>query len=232
VDAFIVLANEFKNKLLIMGCSAPIYLGSTAIDHELLTYSTDRYLSRITTNEQFNILFLSRIEKEKGIMEALKSFLILKEKIKNINFIIAGDGSALDDAKHFVSDNNMDRVHFLGYVEVIDKSNAFRSSHCYLFPSYSEGMPISVLEAMAFGLPVITRNVGALSDFFENGMMGYMNESNNPEIIAFNIERLFYDPVKCDQISRYNEKYAKEHFISSSVVEKLESIYSEVVNRK
>ncbi len=68
-------------------------------------------------------------------------------------------------------------MRFLGHVSGAAKTQAFRAADIYLFTSLAEGMPNSVLEAMAFGLPIVTRPVGGIRDFFEDGRMGYATDS-------------------------------------------------------
>ncbi len=86
-------------------------------------------------------------------------------------------------------------------------------------------MPTSVLEAMAFGLPVITRPVGGLKDFFINGEHGFMTESKDPEIIAGLIEKIIPDKGLWKRISINVHEYAKERFMASMVAKRLEDIY-------
>lgn len=87
-------------------------------------------------------------------------------------------------------------------------------------------MPTSVLEAMAFGLPIITRPVGGLSDFFENEKMGYLVQSLNPNDFAEKIIYLFDNQDSIEEIGEYNYIYAKKHFYASNVALKMESIFN------
>jgi glycosyltransferase involved in cell wall biosynthesis len=142
---------------------------------------------------------------------------------------VGGDGGALEEAKRYVTARNITGVQFVGHVSGVDKVQALRMADCYLFPSYEEGMPISVLEAMAFGVPVITRPVGALADFFSNGDMGFMTESKSPEVLARLMNTLIGDPAACNRMGRYNRDYALKHFTASQVAAEIESIYRDVL---
>jgi len=102
--------------------------------------------------------------------------------------------------------------------------NEFLGADLYILPTYHEGMPTTVLEAMAFGLPVITRPVGGLKDFFENNKMGFAIESFDPEDYVQHIEMLINDIGLAQRMSEYNKKYAKEHFLASRIAERLESV--------
>ena len=89
-------------------------------------------------------------------------------------------------------------------------------------------MPTSVLEAMAYGLPVVTRPVGGLKDFFEDGKMGYITESLAPSVFAEAVEKLIREPETCRRMGRYNREFAHEHFAASRVAERIKRIYHEV----
>ena len=84
-------------------------------------------------------------------------------------------------------------------------------------------MPTSVLEAMAFGLPVFTRNVGGLKDFFVAGQMGFITDSLNAEDFANAIKSFLSDQELYRQVSRYNHHYACEHFLASKVAALIEN---------
>lgn len=227
VNAFMVLASEFKLDLRFMGYTGPVHIVTTTFDSALLQQASG-YKKRTNSKEPFNILFLTRIERQKGIFEALESLAILQTIYPNVHMTVAGTGTALEEAQKYVIDNNIHNVEFVGYVRGRQKTENFSTAHCYLFPSYSEGMPISVVEAMAFGLPVITRPVGALADFFRDGEMGFLTASKDPAVFARLVEQLIVAPALCDKMSRINREYAMGRFSSSSVVDRFSSIYRNV----
>ena len=91
-------------------------------------------------------------------------------------------------------------------------------------------MPVSILEAMTFGIPVITRSVGGFPDLFKSGKMGYLTESKKSEKIAEMLEKIICDKEKLINMARFNYTFAKENFMASTVSEKLTEIYSAVIN--
>jgi glycosyltransferase involved in cell wall biosynthesis len=178
------------------------------------------------------LLFLSRIEERKGVFVAIKAFNILKEKYSYLKMLIVGEGSALEGAKKFAYNSKINDLKFTGYVNEDNFSEQFIKSDLYLFPTNAgEGMPSSVLEAMAFGLPIITRPVGGLCDFFENGKMGDMLDSLEPIDFARSIEKYVNDGNLTKSVSIYNNKYATENFLASNVVKKIEAICKIIGNR-
>lgn len=229
-DAFIVLASEFGEKLSDWGFKQKIYIETTSIDDELSrNVDVNKKIEIPSVNHAVTILFLSRIEKEKGIYQAIDAIDILFKKNVNILLIIAGDGSELDHCKEYVRRKSIENINFVGYVIGKQKQDVFLKADIYLFPTYGEGCPITVLEAMAFGLPVVTRNVGGLRDFFEDGKHGFVTESKCPEVYAFLLEKLITNKSLRHEISLFNYKYAQENFLASDVTKRIETIYLDLM---
>jgi glycosyltransferase involved in cell wall biosynthesis len=215
-----------------MGYTGPIHVITTTFDSTLLS-TAKRYRTRTNAKEPFNILFLSRVERQKGIIEALQSLAIVQAMHPNVHLTVAGTGNALEEARHYVRKNKIPNVKFIGYVRGSQKAQAYSLAHCCLFPTtWGEGMPITVVEAMAFGLPVITRPVGALADFFRDGEMGFLTESKDPAVFAQLVERLLIAPDLCKRMSRTNREYAMCHFTAPSVAARLGAIYQAIVKRQ
>ena len=131
----------------------------------------------------------------------------------------------LEDAKQLVKEYHIDHiVDFKGYVYAEKKRDNLINNDIYLFPTkHGEGMPASVLEAMALGLAVVTRPVGGIKDFFEHGKMGFLTESVDPSVFADLIENLCSDYELVKTMSQYNHEFASQHFLASIVVDKMEN---------
>lgn len=222
-NKYIVLGSSFKEKLKLFGIKNNIYIESTTYD--------DRFQflpERTFRNDKFKILFLARIEREKGILDAITAYKIIKKKYPFVCFDIAGDGSSLSEIVEIVVEEKLPDVNFLGYIKGIEKQSAFVDADVYLFPStHGEGMPNSVLEAMACGLPVVTNSVGGIPDFFVNGSMGFMTYQNNPASYVHLMEKLIKSLDLRKTISQYNTAYAKNNFSSSVVSQRLIDIFND-----
>lgn len=90
-------------------------------------------------------------------------------------------------------------------------------------------MPTVVLEAMAFGLPILTRNVGGLVDFFQNDKMGFITDSLEPKDFADAMVPYIKDKELARKVGAYNAQYAKEHFMASSVARQIENTIKETI---
>ncbi|CCK81815.1 glycosyltransferase family 4 protein [Desulfobacula toluolica] len=227
-DSFIVLASEFKAALNILKIKEKIYILTTAVNESLLKrFSIEKKIKRMKDDSTIHILFLSRLEKKKGVFETIDAFKLLLNKQYSITLSIAGDGSLTKEIVEYIDRLGLNNSIFMpGYVKGEEKIDIFEKHDIYCFPTYyGEGMPTSVLEAMAFGMSVVTRPVGGIKDFFKNGKMGYLCENTSPEIIAEMMEKIICDKKSMLNTAEYNYNYAKKHFIASVVAKKLLTIY-------
>lgn len=232
-NAFTVQAAEFKSKMRSWGFKQPIYVETTAVDDTLIDgFFIENRRKRIGPGNTVQLLFLARIEKDKGIFETIGAFQKLSAKYRHLHLVIAGDGSFMDKAHQLVSGMGLKgKISFLGYVRGEEKKKVFLNSDIYIFPTYhGEGMPTSVLEAMAFGLPIVTRPVGGLKDFFIDGEHGFLTESKDPKVFASLIERIINDKELWKKMSVSAHEYAKKRFMASKVAKRLEDIYVKTLN--
>ncbi|MBL4753661.1 MAG: glycosyltransferase family 4 protein [Flavobacteriales bacterium] len=233
-DAIIVLASEFEEKLRDWGIDAPIYRETTAVENALIDeFSLDEALENRRTVSNTRVLFLARLEKEKGLFETVEAVALLHKKGLPVSLTIAGDGPAREELVNILSalDLPIEVIHYVGYIKGKNKIDAFNNHDIYCFPTaYGEGLPTSVLEAMAFGLPVVTKPVGGLADVFEDGKMGTLVHSRSPEELAGALEQLITDRDRCESISKYNHRFALDNFMASVVSQRIVGIYNSLDN--
>jgi len=225
-DASIVLAEEFHRTLRGLGVPEPFFIETTVVDDAAFTAAGRS--GEAGGNDGFRVLFLSRLDTGKGVPEALAAFAELQARHPDASLTIAGDGPERAAAEREVAHRGLARVRFIGHVAGADKARAFQQADAYLFTSLAEGMPNSVLEAMAFGLPVVTRPVGGIRDFFEDGRMGYAVDSPEPGPFAERLAQLAADPALCTRIGACNREYAERRFSASRVSARLLAIYDQV----
>jgi glycosyltransferase involved in cell wall biosynthesis len=229
-DAFVVLGKRFEQQLRLLGYKNRVFIHGAPVSDDLLKAAGNEPPAHLpVADPKFNILFLARVERDKGIYEALDAFWTLKQKYWFVSLTVAGDGAELNAARRYASDHHLTDVTFLGHVDGVERVDVFRAADAYLFPSHHEGLPLSVLEAITLGVPVVTCDVGALRDFFEDGRMGFISTGREPKILASLLSRLVSDPKLCSTIREFNRKYAAAHFTAHQVALRLQKIYSDML---
>lgn len=223
--AILVLSSQFKEKLINAGYkNEEIHITTTKVDDKLL--STFNIENRKGGMNRF--LYLSRIEKGKGIELSLEIFKLINTKYPQTTYTIAGDGSYLDNIKEYIRENNIKNVELVGKVSGDDVSRLYSNSDFFFLLSESEGMPAALLEAIAFGLPAATTPVGGIPEIFTDGKMGILSSTKEPEYFFNKIEALINSEEKVKKISSFNYQYAKEKFYASKVALELEKIFENV----
>lgn len=227
-DAFIVLAGKIADELQAMGIRRPVFVETTTVHESLLVTTPDRTRP---AGDPVRILFLARVERAKGVFEVLDAFRLLRERCPHVTLTIAGDGSDLSAARSRVDDLGLN-VEFTGFIRGEAKLRELLAADIYLFASYAEGMPISVLEAMVAGLPVVTTRVGGLADFFEDGTMGFLLDDPSPARMAERLAVLVENSSRRCAIGKNNAEYAQQRFAPAHVAGRLHDIYRRVINHE
>ncbi|MGK9369476.1 glycosyltransferase family 4 protein [Melioribacter sp. Ez-97] len=231
-DTIIVLANEFKEKIKLVGYHKPIFVSYNPVSNKIFDSITKEFIETKKLDKPENILYLARIEEEKGIFILLQAFKKLKIIHPKYKLFIAGSGSKYYEVNKYIHNEKLNDVYLLGHLNENEKIELLKKADMLVFPTYyKEGLPISVLEAMAAGLPIVTRPVGGIKDFFVDGIMGYLVYSTDPNEVFEKIV-LLSNSTNYYEICQSNYFYAKQNFTSEKVFDKIGKIIEELVHEK
>lgn len=164
--------------------------------------------------ENFNILMVATIIRNKGYLEAIKSMAILKKKGIKFKFYLAGkdkDSLFLKELYRLIEEFELNsKIIFLGYIDTIPELISMMD--VVILPSYSEGMPRSIMEAMIIGKPVVATKVGGIPEFVHHKSTGYLIEVKNEIELAEGLEYYFYNPKARKRISSNGEMFIMKHY--------------------
>ena len=228
-DCHLVLGSSFKAELIHSGIEDKvIYIESNAASNNYL--KDDPINKRDLDNKTINILFIARLEKEKGIYQALEVIESLKSQY-NVHFNIAGNGNEFENIKNYIGQKGLNKFcSVLGNVSGLDKHLLFKNSDIMLFPTFhKEGMPITILEGMMYGLPILSSKTGGIPDWVESGVNGFVYTSNTPGNYTTGITNLIKDRELFDKISKNNIRKSNELFTPEKVVSRLKDYYSNIM---
>lgn len=139
------------------------------------------------------ILFLGRLGQRKGTFDLVRAFSMLANRFPESHLVCAGDGS-VDAVRHQAVETGLDlRVECPGWLSVDQARGELARADVFVLPSYAEGLPMSLLEAMASGLPVIASRVGGIPSLVQNGVNGLLIDAGNPAALAGAIESVLAD---------------------------------------
>lgn len=164
--------------------------------------------------EQPVFFMLSRLLKSKGVQEYLEAAKIVKSKFPQIKFYILGkyetnmqDAIPQDYIEQFISEGVVER-----FDETTDVRPYYSMCSVYVLPSYREGMPRTVLEAMAMGRPIITTDTQGCRDTVMDGENGFLVPIKNSNAIAEKMLWFIEHPEKIAEMGRQSCQYVKEKF--------------------
>jgi glycosyltransferase involved in cell wall biosynthesis len=221
-ERIFVLAEDFKKSLEQKGYKKPIHVETTIVNQELC----DFFIKREKVDEVTKLLFLSRIEEEKGIIKALEAFKNLKGLYPKLELHIAGSGSHEAPMLQYIEENKLEDVTFYGFIRHEKKFQLFKDCDLFLFPSsYGEGKPISLLEAMTAGMPVISTDAGGIKDFYEPKNMGHLLKENTADELTKYIKEYLDDSALANRVGDFNFQYSRDHFLPQSTAKRLEGLF-------
>jgi glycosyltransferase involved in cell wall biosynthesis len=223
-----VLAEEFRSVLREIGVpDSKIAVSSTMVE-------SDRYFpSEKKFQRPFKILICVNMIREKGIFELLAAIPQVLFRFPDSKFIFAGDGDQLNELKQQAREMNLEQdIDFLGYIDGNEKISVFKDAHVFALPSYTEGFPTVVLEAMAAGAALLYTPVGGLANTMVDGSNGYEISSMppDPEEIAEKLVMLFERPKLCATMSKNNLLESREKFDAKVLSGTIEKIYRQIIN--
>jgi glycosyltransferase involved in cell wall biosynthesis len=161
-----------------------------------------------------------------GIEYFLSALPEVIEKDPNTRVILCGDGPLKNKFIEFLKEHNLDKyVFFAGHVENDELPKYLNAADIYISTSLSDGTSLSLLEAMACGLPTVVTDVPANREWVEDGKNGYIVPRKDSIIVAKKLVQLLQDETRQKKFGRENIKIAKERADWDKNFEKLERIY-------
>lgn len=182
------------------------------------------------SDRELIIGYVGRLSKEKGVNNLLKSVKVLLSSLASLKFIIAGDGELRNDVIN-LSDEFKNRISYLGWVRHDNLPQVFNMIKLLVIPSYTEGLPNVMLEAMACGTPVLATRVGAIPDIINDNITGFLLKNNNPKNIIIKINECLNDP-NLYLISKNAQRFIEQHFTYDKAIIKWKKVFDMITITK
>ena len=166
------------------------------------------------------LLSVGDLNKNKNHRAVLEALAGMEER--NLYYVVCGKGRLKESLEAFTRKKGLaDRVRFMGYRS--DVADFYAMADVFVFPSFREGLSVSVMEAMASGKPIICSRIRGNTDMVEDGVNGFLIDPHSPRSIALAIARL-EDTGKREEMARNNREKA-EQFDLPRIVEQYREIY-------
>ncbi len=179
--------------------------------------------------EPTTVLFLGRIGKRKGAYDLLPAIAKLSVEFPDMRLIMGGDGE-LDEARRMAESLGLaSHLELPGWVTGAEKQALLSKASIYVLPSYHEGLPMSVLEAMAAGLPVISTRVGGIPEAVRDGVDGFLVDAGDVTALTDRLRALLSDADLRRRMGDAARERVRMHFSTEVIVPRIETIYAELL---
>ncbi|XJS10992.1 glycosyltransferase family 4 protein [Aerococcaceae bacterium WGS1372] len=229
-DTLITINEEDYRRASKFQAKNCIYVPGVGIDLE--KFSANRPVNEqvrqefLTTDEtDFVILSVGELNKNKNHQVIIKALSNMNNP--KVSFIHCGQGELEDELKDLAKQLGVSKqVKFLGFRD--DILDIYAASDLFVFPSFREGLPVSLMEAIASGLPVIVSKIRGNEDLVENELGGFLFNPDNDKQLLDAVLTMYENPQLCQDQVNYNLTMIKK-FSTTRVNEMMEQLYSEYI---
>jgi glycosyltransferase involved in cell wall biosynthesis len=214
----IALSEEWRQQLLGICPTAKVEILHNAVS--LPDVSPARAGEREPT-----LLFLGHLLRDKGVYDLVRAFSLIAPKFPRARLVLGGIGEIQAVRQLAAQLEISDRVSCPGWLDPAAKAAAFATCQVFLLPSYIEGMPMALLEAMSWGLPVIATPVGGIPQVVEHEVTGLLITPGDIEDCARQMERLLASPALRERLGSAARERIEADFSLDDALDRLSAIY-------
>jgi glycosyltransferase involved in cell wall biosynthesis len=180
-------------------------------------------------NSEITFILVARMLKDKGISEFITASKIVTLKYPKCRFILAGDIDKENPAsfkrEELIGELNGTQIEWLGHrADVIE---LLQISDVMVFPSYREGLPKSLIEAAAMGLPIITTDAIGCKECVEEGINGYLVPVGSTKLLADKMIKFLENPSLIQKMGKASRLKAEHEYSLSMIIEKTFELYDQ-----
>ncbi len=226
-DAIVVLAKFFRERLFdsVGKGLKKVFVLPNPVEH-----SHEAMFRHRPAGHRMRLLFLGGLTKKKGVFDLIRAVSLLKERGTDVELHCCGKGD-LDRAEALCRELEIsEQVVFPGWVCGSTKESEFEAADIFVLPSYFEGHPMVLLEAMASGLPSVATRVGGIPETLEDGEEGLLFEAGNIEGLVAALKSLCMDADKRRRFSNAAIKRVEQNFSAQTIQGELEYIYQALIS--
>jgi len=203
-----------------------VYIVPNGIDFEDISHAEG--VLRVA-HQSPSVLFMGGATRVKGIDVLLKAIPIVKAKIPDVHVYVAGSGSEEAKSRKLAQYLNITQnVEFLGFISGEEKCSYYKLADVFVLPSLWESAPVVLLEALAYGKPVVASNVGGIPDMLEDGKTGLLFRPGNADELARKLIILLQNNELRNEMGRAGRQRAEE-FTWDKIADMTVKVYREIL---
>lgn len=182
----------------------------------------------VNHSQKVKFLFLGYIGQRKGVFGLIETLRKKENGFAGRYTLVVGGNGEVEQLNHVISENNSDDVQYAGWVKGEKKNELLSQCDVYVLPSYNEGLPISILEAMSYGKPIISTTVGGIPEIVKPGFNGWLFEPGDHSALTAIIDEALTNRQLLTEYGSRSHELAKD-FSPGVVMKHLDGIYISLV---
>lgn len=233
-DLFLPISDFWKYKLINTGFPPEkVFVHRMGVDLNKFKQSIRK------CNNKIKLLSIGRLTGKKGFLYSIQAFKILLKKINRIDleYNIIGDGEDKDSLLRLIKNENLTyKIKILGWKTQEDIKNILYDSHIFVLPSITsqngdmEGIPVSLMEAMATAMPVISTYHSGIPELIKDGVTGFLVPEKDVELLADKILYVINRPESWSKIGISARKFVEQNHNIQNLNKELLNIYQQLLN--
>ncbi len=235
-DLMMPLSNLFREKLIALGCrESKVVVHRCGVNMAKFTFSERRF----EDGGEINLLTVARLAEKKGVEYSLQAVARLLPKYPNLFYRIAGDGPLQPELEALVRQLGLEKVvAFLGPVERKEVERLMMASHIFILSSVAarngdeEGIPVTLQEALASGMPVLSSFHSGIPELVINGVSGFLVPERDVDALAERLDYLIQHPELWPEMGRAGRRFVEENYDVRKLNERLVEIYQGLVEER
>lgn len=179
------------------------------------------------SNMKVQVVFVGGLSKNKGVFDIIQAARLIQNN--QVHFLFVGKGDTGEFKEHARFKSVDGKVKFTGEISEDEKIKLLSESDIFVLPSYAEGQPVAILEAMSAGLPIISSSVGSIPEIVRDGENGFLIEPGDIKNLAGKIKLLAKNLEIRKSISINNYKIARERYDIQRVFTEIDMVYRDLI---
>ncbi|KAA3599784.1 MAG: glycosyltransferase family 1 protein [Candidatus Scalindua sp. AMX11] len=230
-DRVVPLSEDLEYEMYKIGINPKkVRLIQNGVDLEEIERERSSHIPSLSANRDEKIIgYIGQMASRKNILDLIKTFDLLYAKHKNIKLLLVGDGPQRDELEKQAKEmDSSSKIHFLGYQN--DRLRILKEFDLFCMTSSLEGIPRSVMEAMAMGIPVAAFDIPGIDKLIVDGKTGLVADFGNREKLKECCERLIFNEELSYTISQNGRDHILNHFSSERMAQGYTSLYYQLLD--
>ena len=222
-DVIITLSVSWKQFYQSITCCPHIFIVENIISPPVL-----KQVGK--SDDRFHLLFLGLVDRQKGIFDLLETMHEYIEVFRNKLVLHIGGNGQIYILREMIAQYELnDIVTYEGFVSGTRKTDLLLGCDAFILPSYTEGLPVSILEAMSYGKPILSTPVGGIPEVVEQNVNGILFQPGDKKAMIEAIELIMNDEKKRTDMGQKSHERMKP-FLPENVERQLDSIYRKLLH--